>query len=93
MKPKWMRDEEGESDYGPSKGTLLTTLLMGVGIASGIDYLLKKRKENKGEFTIQDERDLKELEKMKKAGKKGSSPTQGMNLKDAIKMAKKKRKK
>ena len=30
---------------------------------------------------------------MKKAGKKGSSPTQGMNLKDAIKMAKKKRKK
>ena len=93
MKPKWMRDEEGESDYGPTAGTLLTTLLMGVGIAGGIDYLLKKRKENKAEFTVQDERDLKELQKMQKAGKKGSSTTQGMRLKDAIKMAKKKRKK
>ena len=93
MKPKWMRDEEGDSDYGPSKGTLLTTLLMGVGIASGIDYLLKKRKENKAGFTVQDERDLEELKKMQKAGKKGSSTTQGMRLIDAIKIAKKKRKK
>ena len=92
MKPKWMRDEEGESGYGPSKGTLLTTLLMGVGIAGAIDYLLKKKKEDKVGFTVQDERNLKELEKQQKAGKKGKMPTRGMNLKDAIKAAKKKKK-
>ena len=42
MKPKWMRDEEARSDYGPSSGTLLKTILMGVGIAGAIDYLLNK---------------------------------------------------
>ena len=91
MKPKWMRDEEAESDYGPSKGTLFKTLLMGVGIAGAIDYLLNKKKKNKAGFTAQDERDLKELQKQQKAGKKGSIPTKGMSLKDAIKAAKKKK--
>ena len=91
MKPKWMRDEEAESGYGPGKGTILKTLLMGVGIAAGIDYLLSKKKKNKTDFTVQDERDLKELQKQQKAGKKGSIPTKGMNLKDAIKAAKKKK--
>ena len=92
MKPKWMRDEEGESGYGPSKGSLLTTLLMGVGIAGAIDYLLRKKKEDKTDFTTQDERNLKELEKQQKAAKKGKKSTKGMNLKDAIKAAKKKKK-
>ena len=91
MKPKWMRDEEGESSYGSVGGTLLKALLMGVGIAAGVDYLLKKKREKKANFTTQDERDLKELQKQQKAGKKGSIPTRGMNLKDAIKAAKKKK--
>ena len=91
MKPKWMRDEEGSSDYGSVGGTLLKALLMGVGIAAGIDYLIDKKKKNKADFTVQDERDLKELQKQQKAGKKGTIPTRGMNLKDAIKAAKKKK--
>ena len=91
MKPKWMRDEEAESGYGSVGGTLLKALLMGVGIAAGIDYLIAKKKKNKADFTVQDERDLKELQKQQKAGKKGSIPTKGMNLKDAIKAAKKKK--
>ena len=91
MKPKWMRDEEGESDYVSVGGTLLKALLMGVGIAAGIDFLIAKKKKNKADFTVQDERDLKELQKQQKAGKKGSIPTKGMNLKDAIKAAKKKK--
>ena len=91
MKPKWMRDEEAESNYGFTGGTLLKNLLMGVGIAAGVDYLLKKKRENKAKFTTQDERDLKELQKQQKAGKKGSIPTRGMKLKDAIKAAKKKK--
>ena len=91
MKPQWMRDEEGESGYGPSKGSLLTTLLMGVGIAGAIDYLLRKKKKDKTDFTTQDERNLKELEKQQKAAKKGKKSTKGMNLKDAIKAAKKKK--
>ena len=91
MKPKWMRDEEAESSYGPSGGTLLKTLLMGVGIAGAIDYLVNKKKKNKTGFTAQDERNLKELQKQQKAGKKGESPTRGMNLKDAIKAAMKKK--
>ena len=45
MKPKWMRDEEGESGYGSVGGTLLKALLMGVGIAAGIDYLIAKKKK------------------------------------------------
>ena len=91
MKPKWMRDQEGASDYGFTTGTLLKSLLMGVGIAAGIDFLIAKKKKNKADFTVQDERDLKELQKQQKAGKKGSIPTKGMNLKDAIKAAKKKK--
>lgn len=91
MKPKWMRDEEAESNYGFTGGTLLKNLLMGIGIAGAIDYLLKKKKENKKEFTTQDERNLKELEKQQKAGKKGSIVTRGMSLKNAIKAAKKKK--
>ena len=91
MKPKWMRDEEAESDYGPTTGTILKTLLMGVGIAAAVDFLLNKKKKNKADFTVQDERDLKELQKQQKAGKKGSIPTKGMSLKDAIKAAKKKK--
>ena len=91
MKPKWMRDEEGSGDYGFTGGTILKNLLMGIGIAGAIDYLLKKKRENKAKFTTQDERDLKELQKQQKAGKKGSIPTRGMNLKDAIKAAKKKK--
>ena len=87
-----MRDEEAESDYGPSKGTLLKTLLMGVGIAGAIDYLLNKKKKNKSDFTTQDERNLKELQKQQKAGKKGEISTRGMSLKDAVKAAKKKKK-
>ena len=91
MKPKWMRDQEAEDDYGSVGGTLLKALLMGVGIAAGIDYLIAKKKKNKADFTVQDERDLKELQKQQKAGKKGSISTRGMNLKDAIKAAKKKK--
>ena len=91
MKPKWMQDEEAESSYGSVGGTLLKALLMGVGIAAGIDYLIDKKKKNKADFTVQDERDLKELQKQQKAGKKGAIPTRGMNLKDAIKAAKKKK--
>ena len=87
-----MRDEEAESGYGPSGGTLLKTLLMGVGIAGAIDYLLNKKKKNKVGFTAQDERNLKELEKQQKAAKTGSLSTRGMSLKDAIKAAKKKKK-
>ena len=86
-----MRDEEAESSYGSVGGTLLKALLMGVGIAAGIDYLIDKKKKNKADFTVQDERDLKELQKQQMAGKKGSIPTRGMNLKDAIKAAKKKK--
>ena len=92
MKPKWMRDEEARSDYGPSSGTLLKTILMGVGIAGAIDYLLNKKRKNRAEFTTQDERNLKELQRQQKAGKKGDIPTRGMNLKDAIKAAMKKNK-
>ena len=92
MKPKWMRDEEAESNYGFTGVTLFKNLLMGAGIAAAIDYLLKKKKEDKVGFTVQDERNLKELEKQQKAGKKGKMPTRGMNLKDAIKAAKKKKK-
>ena len=91
MKTKWMRDQEAESDYGSVGGTLLQALLMGVGVAAGIDYLIAKKKKNKADFSVQDERDLKELQKQQKAGKKGSIPTKGMNLKDAIKAAKKKK--
>ena len=91
MKPKWMQDEEGSSDYGFTGGTLLKNLLMGVGIAAAVDFLLKKKRESKAKFTAQDERDLKELQKQQKAGKKGSIPTKGMSLKDAIKAAKKKK--
>ena len=91
MKPKWMRDEEGESGYGSVGGTLLKALLMGVGIAAGIDFLIDKKKKNKADFSVQDERDLKELQKQQKAGKKGSIPTRGMKLKDALKAAKKKK--
>ena len=91
MKPKWMQDAEAAGDYGFTGGTLLKNLLMGVGIAAGVDYLLKKKREKKANFTTQDERDLKELQKQLKAGKKGSIPTKGMNLKDAIKAAKKKK--
>ena len=87
-----MRDAEAEDDYGPTKGTILKTLLMGVGIAAGIDYLIAKKKKNRADFTVQDERDLKELEKQQKAAKKGKKSTKGMNLKDAIKAAKKKKK-
>ena len=89
MRPKWMQDEEGESSYGPGKGTILKTVLMGVGIAAAVDYLIAKKRKNRADFTTQDERDLKELQKQQKAGKKGSIPTKGMNLKDAIKAAKK----
>ena len=92
MKPKWMRDEESESDYGFTGATLFKNLLMGVGLAGAIDYLLKKRKEKKSEFTTQDARNLEELEKQQKAAKKGSLSTRGMSLKDAIKAAKKKKK-
>ena len=89
MKPKWMRDQEGASDYGFTTGTLLKSLLMGVGIAAAVDYLIAKKRKNRADFTTQDERDLKELQKQQKAGKKGTIPTRGMNLKDAIKAAKK----
>ena len=91
MIPKWMRDQEAEAGYGPTKGSIFKTLLMGVGIAAAIDFLIAKKKKNKADFTVQDERDLKELQKQQKAGKKGSIPTRGMNLKDAIKTAKKKK--
>ena len=91
MKPKWMRDEEAESNYGSVGGSLLKALLMGVGGAAAVDFLIDKKKKNKASFTVQDERDLKELQKQQKAGKKGSIPTRGMNLKDAIKAAKKKK--
>ena len=91
MKPKWMQDEEGSSDYGFTGGTLLKNLLIGLGIGGGIEYLLKKKRDNKAKFTTQDERDLKELQKQQKAGKKGAIPTRGMSLKDAIKAAKKKK--
>jgi hypothetical protein len=91
MRPKWMQDAEGESSYGSVGGTLLKALLMGVGVAAGIDFLIAKKKKNKADFTVQDERDLKELQKQQKAGKKGSIPTKGMKLKDAIKTAKKKK--
>ena len=52
---------------------------MGAGIAAAIDYLLNKKKKNKADFTVQDERNLKELQKQQKAGKKGESPTRGLN--------------
>jgi len=91
MRPKWMQDAEGESNYGSVGGSLLKSLLMGVGIAAAVDFLIAKKKKNKADFTVQDERDLKELQKQQKAGKKGSIPTRGMNLKDAIKAAKKKK--
>ena len=65
---------------------------MGAGIAAAIDYLLNKKKKNKADFTVQDERNLKELQKQQKAAKKGEAPTRGMNLKDAIKAAMKKSK-
>ena len=92
MKPKWMRDEEAESNYGFTGATLFKNLLMGAGIAAAIDYLLNKKKKSRSEFTTQDERNLKELQKQQKAGKKGEISTRGMKLKDAVKAALKKKK-
>ena len=66
--------------------------LIGAGIAAAIDYLLNKKKKSRSEFTTQDERDLKELQKQQKAGKKGEISTKGMKLKDAVKAALKKKK-
>ena len=91
MKPRWMEKDKAESGYGPTASTLLKNLLMGVGIGGALEYLLR-RKKNKESFTVQDERNLKELLKQQKAAKKGKSPTSGMDLKDAIKAAKKKKK-
>ena len=91
MKPRWMEKDEAESGYGPTAVTLLKNLLMGVGIGGALEYLLRRKKNNKESFTVQDERNLKELQKQQKAGKKGTIPTRGMNLKDAIKAAKKKK--
>jgi len=88
MKPRWMEKDEAESGYGPTAVTLLKNLLMGVGIGGALEYLLRKRKKNKESFTVQDERNLKELEKQQKAAKKGSSDTRGMDLKSALKTAK-----
>ena len=91
MKPKWMEKDEAESGYGATASTLLKNLLMGVGIGGALEYLLR-RKKNKESFTVQDERNLKELLKQQKAAKKGKKSTKGMNLKDAIKAAEKKKK-
>ena len=88
MKPRWMEKEDAESGYGPTAVTLLKNLLMGVGIGGALEYLLRRKRKNKETFTAQDERNLKELEKIQKAAKKGSIDTRGMELKDALKAAK-----
>ena len=88
MKPRWMEKDEAESGYGPTAVTLLKNLLMGVGIGGALEYLLRRKKKNKESFTVQDERNLKELEKQQKAAKKGSIDTRGMDLKSALKAAK-----
>ena len=71
MRPKWMEDAEGESSYGSVGGTLLKALLMGVGVAAGIDFLIAKKKKIKLTLLYKMKEILKNYKSSKRLVKKG----------------------